>query len=78
MEKPELKICVVEKCDDKHEWKIWDLPKGTEMNEVDDGWIAHLNVHGNSDDYGAQDCQLRVAKIDISFYGKPIPNMFDS
>eukprot|EP01084_Bolivina_argentea_P259659 438190_1 len=57
-----MNICEVGQCNEAMEVKYWNMPKGKE-------WVPHLNVHG-------QGIQLRIAKISVTWYGKPKSNIF--
>ena len=63
-----LNICVVGKCDDKHEAKIWNL------DDNENGWVPHLNCYS----YNHSGHQFRIAKIPNDWYGKYVKEIIQT
>ena len=63
VDKGELKFRIVGQSDDKHEAKLYNLPK--QMY----GWVPHFNCYDGH-------TELRIAKISVKLYGKPINDIF--
>eukprot|EP01084_Bolivina_argentea_P106370 190366_1 len=62
-DKGTLQLCIVGKCDDKHELRIWNLPQSNT------GWLPHINVYGANQNF-------RQGLLEFPTQNLRIPNFF--
>ena len=61
-DKKELRICLVGKCDELKEAKLWNV-QYIEQEDIKLGFVPHINLH-------ALESKCRIAKIPVEWYGQ--------